>query len=55
MDALVEAKKGDEWSDTEGFLGTIPEGLGLNGDAQANQPAPMIQQPSPPSRSPHCR
>ncbi|MEL0264159.1 MAG: methionine synthase [Synechococcus sp.] len=35
MDALVEAKKGAEWSDTEGFLGTIPEGLGLNGDAHS--------------------
>ena len=36
MDALVEAKKGDEWSDTEGFLGAIPEGLGLNGDAHSD-------------------
>ena len=35
MDALVEAKKGDEWSDTEGFLGSVPEGLGLNGDAHS--------------------
>ena len=28
MDALVEAKKAEEWSDTEGFLGVIPDGLG---------------------------
>ena len=35
MDALVEAKKAEEWSDTEGFLGVIPDGLGLNGDAHS--------------------
>ena len=36
MDALVEAKKGGEWDDNQGFLGDIPEGLGLNGDAQSD-------------------
>ena len=36
MDALVDAKKGGEWSDTEGFLGAVPEGLGLNGDAHSD-------------------
>ena len=36
MDALVEAKKGGEWDDNQGFLGEIPEGLGLNGDAQSD-------------------
>jgi 5-methyltetrahydrofolate--homocysteine methyltransferase len=36
MDALVDAKKGGDWNDTEGFLGTVPEGLGLNGDAHSD-------------------
>ena len=36
MDALVQAKKDDEWDNKKGFLGTIPEGLGLNGDANSH-------------------
>jgi len=34
MDALMEAKAVDAWDDLQGFLGPIPEGLGLaSGDA----------------------
>ncbi|NDC33851.1 MAG: methionine synthase [Synechococcaceae bacterium WB9_2_112] len=29
MDALMEAKGADQWDDHKGFLGSIPEGLGL--------------------------
>ena len=37
MDALVEAKKGGEWDNNKGFMGAIPEGLGLNGDANSQE------------------
>ncbi len=40
MDALVEAKREGEWDNTKGFLGTIPDGLGLNGDSGVDEPKP---------------
>ncbi|MEB3235893.1 MAG: methionine synthase, partial [Cyanobacteriota bacterium] len=33
MDALMEAKKAGQWDDLGGFLGSIPEGLGLTAGA----------------------
>ena len=34
MDALMEAKASRQWDDQEGFLGSIPEGLGLGGTSE---------------------
>ena len=39
MDALMEAKASDAWSDHQGFLGPIPEGLGLAASDAADPPA----------------
>jgi 5-methyltetrahydrofolate--homocysteine methyltransferase len=55
MDALVEAKREGEWDNTKGFLGTIPDGLGLNGDSGVDEPKPaqlentdQLEQPAAP-------
>jgi len=37
MDALMEAKQAGEWDDQAGFLGVIPEGLGLTAGADGDQ------------------
>ena len=39
MDALMEAKAADAWDDHQGFLGPIPEGLGLAASDAADAPA----------------
>ncbi len=39
MDALMEAKAADAWDDHQGFLGPIPEGLGLAATDAAGAPA----------------
>ena len=36
MDALMEAKGADQWDDHNGFLGAVPEGLGLGCSAEAD-------------------
>jgi 5-methyltetrahydrofolate--homocysteine methyltransferase len=46
MDALMEAKGVDQWDDNKGFLGTIPEGLGL-GPAGGDDNEPTQQQGDP--------
>jgi 5-methyltetrahydrofolate--homocysteine methyltransferase len=55
MDALVEAKKQNNWSDAEGFSGEIPPGLGLEraedsaDDATAAAPASADGAPATPT------
>ncbi len=39
MDALMEAKASQQWDDQRGFLGTIPEGLGLGPASDNDDPA----------------
>ena len=40
MDALMEAKAAGDWDDLQGFLGTIPEGLGITSpQSSAEEPA----------------
>ena len=40
MDALMEAKAAGDWDDLQGFLGTIPEGLGITSpQSSAEDPA----------------
>ena len=40
MDALMEAKAAGDWDDLQGFLGTIPEGLGIASPlSSAEEPA----------------
>ena len=40
MDALMEAKAAGDWDDLQGFLGTIPEGLGIaSPQSSAKDPA----------------
>jgi 5-methyltetrahydrofolate--homocysteine methyltransferase len=40
MDALMEAKAGGAWDDLQGFLGAIPEGLGIvSPETPAEEPA----------------
>ncbi len=40
MDALMEAKAAGDWDDLQGFLGTIPEGLGIaSPQSPAEEPA----------------
>ena len=40
MDALMEAKAAGDWDDLQGFLGTIPEGLGIaSPQSSAEEPA----------------
>ncbi|MFM1811167.1 MAG: Methionine synthase [Cyanobacteriota bacterium] len=46
MDALMEAKGADQWDDREGFLGSIPDGLGL-GPAGGDDDAASQQQAQP--------
>ena len=46
MDALMEAKGADQWDDNKGFLGTIPDGLGL-GPASGDDDQALQQQPAP--------
>jgi 5-methyltetrahydrofolate--homocysteine methyltransferase len=40
MDALMEAKAADAWNDHQGFLGPIPEGLGLASTDSADPAVP---------------
>ena len=40
MDALMEAKASQQWDDQQGFLGTIPEGLGLGSTNENDDQAP---------------
>ena len=40
MDALMDAKAAGDWDDLQGFLGTIPEGLGITSpQSSAEEPA----------------
>ena len=39
MDALMEAKGAQQWDDQQGFLGAIPEGLGLGAAADPDEQA----------------
>jgi 5-methyltetrahydrofolate--homocysteine methyltransferase len=54
MDALMAAKGADEWDNNQGFLGPIPDGLGLKPDlTEENQQSLATEdsQPSGPSQS----
>ena len=46
MDALMEAKGAEQWDDHKGFLGAVPEGLGLGNAAEADA------EESPPQAAP---
>jgi len=44
MDALMEAKGAGEWDNNQGFLGAIPEGLGLKPEpSEDSPPSPAAQ------------
>ncbi|WP_094561231.1 methionine synthase [Synechococcus sp. 8F6] len=47
MDALMEAKAADVWNDHQGFLGPIPEGLGLAASDAADAPASSTEPVAP--------
>jgi 5-methyltetrahydrofolate--homocysteine methyltransferase len=49
MDALMEAKGADQWDDHQGFLGTIPDGLGLGPAGGDDTPGPQqLAEPATP-------
>lgn len=52
MDALMEAKGAGEWDNNQGFLGAIPEGLGLKPEPSEDSPQSPAPDDSPPSDSP---
>ncbi|MBM5799927.1 MAG: methionine synthase [Cyanobacteria bacterium K_DeepCast_35m_m2_023] len=43
MDALMEAKQHGQWDDRQGFLGAIPEGLGLGPSSTESESEPTSQ------------
>jgi 5-methyltetrahydrofolate--homocysteine methyltransferase len=51
MDALMEAKGAGEWDNNQGFLGAIPEGLGLKPEPSEDSPQNPAADDSPPSNS----
>ena len=51
MDALMEAKGTGEWDNNQGFLGAIPEGLGLKPEPSEDSPQTPEAEDSPSSDS----
>jgi 5-methyltetrahydrofolate--homocysteine methyltransferase len=51
MDALMQAKGAGEWDNNQGFLGAIPEGLGLKPEPSEDSPQTPAAEDSPPSDS----
>uniref|UniRef100_UPI0040496434 vitamin B12 dependent-methionine synthase activation domain-containing protein n=1 Tax=Cyanobium sp. TaxID=2164130 RepID=UPI0040496434 len=46
MDALMEAKGAGEWDNNQGFLGAIPEGLGLKPEPSGDSPPTLAAEDS---------
>ena len=46
MDALMEAKGNDNWSNTQGFLSNAPQGVGLDESTQEETPAAASSDPA---------